>query len=750
MVAAFVSGGGELAMRLSQIFLFRFPLLQALVLSAIPLAALTFARDMLGNLFVLGPWGFFWVTLLGIWCGWAIMVVVTLIFRYGAARFRTPALTLAPWGQWVRRNRQWAFGLLGGGAHVLAGLWATWQGVPAPPWPRIGLAIVLGILVALFLSYCTQLLRQLLVSPDAEHDNLLFPHDNQMQRRLHELDTGIGVRLQPWRSRLARWFGPGFYNAERDDFESGHLMALAVNAVVLTVYVVVGVVTRPGQAMLAGFPALGYLLLMIWIFTLVLGGAGFIFDRWRVPTLLTLLSISFFGYLLMASDYRFETRALAGAGTLPTAAQAIAAWQADFEGAPPRLIVVAASGGGITAASWATHVLGGIEGGLDDDLARRFTRSLGAISAVSGGSVGTLFYLSGFERGVTRDAQQLAAIRDGAAVRSVRSVAWGMAYPDMWRFLFAPLAWLWPGYDRAWALEMSWRRELEEIEGRGDAGQRVVPSCRERLASAPAMSVETLHCFGQRLREGQVPVPLFNTTEVETGDAMVFAPIDLPNQAGRPFVGFDSFGRRWPRHDVELLTATRLSATFPWVTPVARGPALADGSFLHLADGGYFDNAGMATLVEWLELVLGTTSAIKDVLVIRIDAAEDDQTGQTKGLQAYGRRLLDGGWAAETIGPVRTLMQVRGATQGARNLRALDLQRHRWQLAMPARRISVACFLRNDRGLPLSWRLTESQRQKIANDWENGSRGRRSEAFDLVERFLRGEVEEGGEVGCDR
>ena len=54
--------------------------------------------------------------------------------------------------------------------------------------------------------------------------------------------------------------------------------------------------------------------------------------------------------------------------------------------------------------------------------------------------------------------------------------------------------------------------------------------------------------------------------------------------------------------DIALVSAARLSATFPIVSPSAR----AAGSWpkryrYHFVDGGYYDNYGMSTLLEWLD-----------------------------------------------------------------------------------------------------------------------------------------------------
>jgi len=49
-------------------------------------------------------------------------------------------------------------------------------------------------------------------------------------------------------------------------------------------------------------------------------------------------------------------------------------------------------------------------------------------------------------------------------------------------------------------------------------------------------------------------------------------------------------------YDVTVATAARLSATFPYVTPASCSDQ--PGPQPHIVDSGYYDNYGMATLVE--------------------------------------------------------------------------------------------------------------------------------------------------------
>jgi len=181
------------------------------------------------------------------------------------------------------------------------------------------------------------------------------------------------------------------------------------------------------------------LLLVAW----GLPGVAFFLDRWRLPVLGLLVTLSLVLYWVAAADHYFRVipRSAEPPETmsLPTPEDVLETWLAG-QGAEPHMVVVAASGGGILASAWTAEVLAGLE----EEIGESFTRSLHLVSAVSGGSVGTMYYLDGFSRSGPRDASALKAVRDAASAPSLSAAAWGFAYPDLWRFLAAPLVQLAP------------------------------------------------------------------------------------------------------------------------------------------------------------------------------------------------------------------------------------------------------------------------------------------------------------------
>src|SRR5439155_14785155 len=63
-------------------------------------------------------------------------------------------------------------------------------------------------------------------------------------------------------------------------------------------------------------------------------------------------------------------------------------------GQKPVLVIVCASGGGAPAAAWTAKVLTG----LQQEMGPEFIRSIRLISSVSGGALGSLYYVASYSR----------------------------------------------------------------------------------------------------------------------------------------------------------------------------------------------------------------------------------------------------------------------------------------------------------------------------------------------------------------
>ncbi|MFW6175976.1 MAG: hypothetical protein ACOC7L_04050, partial [Acidobacteriota bacterium] len=273
-----------------------------------------------------------------------------------------------------------------------------------------------------------------------------------------------------------------------------------------------------------------------------------------------------------------------------------------------------------------------------------------------------------------------------------------------------------PFKDRGWALEELWRERLE----RPDA---------------------TLDDWRRRMEAGELPAAVFNSTVVETGEQLLLTPLTgfAPQAA--------DFLSTYPGYDLPVATGARLSASFPWVSPVAR-PRTGEGNPSvtppwHGADGGYYDNFGVVSLVSWvLSLDAAQIEELRrrGVVLVRIRAFPP--AGALAEGGDDGAEPADRGWLYSAVGPLVTLLNVRTATQGFRN--DVDVQLLTELAALKDIPVTCATFTL-EAVSPLSWKLTDPQRNTIAAGWEEAAN---QEALCRVRKAFGHDVECQAEPSC--
>ena len=435
------------------------------------------------------------------------------------------------------------------------------------------------------------------------------------------------------------------------------------------------------------------------------------------------------------------------------------------------LVIVTAPGGGIQAAAWVTEVLTG----LDRDY-EGFSESIGLISSVSGGSVGSLFYFS--HRGVRQNSETTSGmvlsedsrkeIVNLAEASSMDSVTWGVAFPDFVRSILPPFAS--KVFDRGWSLESAWWNRM----GRDFRDRGLMQETRIRDLIPPIL-------------DGRMPVVVFNATAVETGQRTLISPVnmnkkkDIENQelVQEPinFIEFynDMKGLNGDtkvlKPNPRLTTAVRLSASFSYVAPVARpfeedentikeavkqaakGKGLNEKQSqemvekisrrarLHFCDGGYSDNPGIVTavratqdLLEYYDSVAEADRPFDQVLFVRIEAFPLD----------VAKAVSDNsGFASAIFGPATATSATRISSQAERAGLEVDLLR-KGRGGKENGKISVDSVTfrfqpvnpdgKPAESPPLSWTLTPSEKQKIKDVWKLVKDENKKESSDSLTR----------------
>ena len=457
-------------------------------------------------------------------------------------------------------------------------------------------------------------------------------------------------------------------------------------------------------------PTLCLLLMLAMIAGWMLGALSFLLDRVRIPVITLFVAYGTLMSVFPQGDHFFSTITIKESPARDL--RAIQPTQVLNRRAGHSAIAVSAMGGGIHAGAWVARVLAGLQ--IDSmQCGTDFDQALSVISSVSGGSMGAMYIVDAYREGRLQDEKALSDAVKASEGSSLDDVAWALTYPDLaWTlFPFAKGISVWPpalltGHnlvlDRGTALEDSWKRS---------------PSLKDR----------TLDEWRKDVQGHKRPAVIFNSTVVETGDRMLLGTTTIDDKADA--TGRLDFGLRYPTSDVLVVTAARLSATFPYVSPPAR--IQPDGRFendFHMVDGGYYDNFGTQTLAEWLARSLDKPEARPSRLLL-LEIRTFPPAPERK---ADARR----GWIFEATHPLVTLAAVRTAAQLSAAEVMANLLRRAGKDYVKTLSFGFPSHVPqdvDDVSPALSWHLTPRDRGRLRDAWDDPETKR---ARALVQRFL--------------
>ncbi len=519
-----------------------------------------------------------------------------------------------------------------------------------------------------------------------------------------------------WVARqLVRLSPKGYIDESTGELRSDHSYALLQLTFSLLLYgFLFWIGPIPGPVTLVFIVAM----LLCWLFA----GLTFFFDRFRIPLLAIVAAYAWLTSFLPMTDSFYPSIEKS-----PRAFDSPGPTQILQQHAGEPAIVVASAGGGIQAAAWTARVLAGLHQDLPN---AGFDRSVTFLSGVSGGSVGIMYFAEAYQGN-----GRLAPIGEPSAhpelldryspvaaaeASSLENVTFGLAYPDLiWSFL--------PFF-----------RGVSYADRTLVNGHNLTTNRGTRLDEALKRTEGLKHATMSQWRDdtiaGTRPAVAFNATIVETGERMLMATTRLEN-SGLQSSPEQTYGRRYfselyPSADLAVVTAARLSATFPYVTPAARiwrgGVSTKE---YHIVDGGYYDNYGTATLIDWLDRGLsGEGAKPSKVLVLAIrsfpEVAPDPPDGQR-------------GLFFQLEHPVTALGSVRHTGQLSRSQTDLRFLLHSKAYSVPVTSIVFEYSVTDPNGHPLeeplSWHLTPLDKQNLHVAWNTP---KIQEAREYVRRFL--------------
>jgi hypothetical protein len=207
------------------------------------------------------------------------------------------------------------------------------------------------------------------------------------------------------------------------------------------------------------------------------------------------------------------------------------------------------------------------------------------------------------------------------------------------------------------------------------------------------------------------PIVFTNSQFVDPAPAP--PPVCGQNAAGP---GMQDFTSLYARH-IRVITAARLSASFPYVSPAARtfvqAPLCSD---FHMLDGGYFDNYGIFSLIMWLQKGLDPAAPqFKQILMLRLIAFPNKEAYPTSA-----------GWEEQITDPVEGFLNARTTAQANAGDTAADLLKRALKsegvelldpkIQFDARNINPE-LQRFCTKPPLNWVLTGKQAQCFSEVW---------------------------------
>jgi hypothetical protein len=240
---------------------------------------------------------------------------------------------------------------------------------------------------------------------------------------------------------------------------------------------------------------------------------------------------------------------------------------------------------------------------------------------------------------------------------------------------------------------------VPKLAGRGALTERAWGS----QPAAPAAAA-VLSDWRKDALDGTRPANIFNSMIAETGQRFLMSTVDLGIERGRR-----ELYELYPGHDLRPVTVARLSSTFPYVSPAARIDARTEAPY-HFVDGGYYDNFGVETVVDFLLQATANRSPVSRILIVEILSL----TGDISDPQVW--EVPARGWAYQLVAPAMAFLAMQASSQISRNTVDLnmlvDILKQREVAKVERIRFSFPLPR-----APLSWHLTRMEGANIEKGW---------------------------------
>ena len=313
------------------------------------------------------------------------------------------------------------------------------------------------------------------------------------------------------------------------------------------------------------------------------------------------------------------------------------------------LILVASEGGGMRSAYWTASLLSRIH---DRDKSHTVGKYLFALSGVSGGCIGNMFFIAGLTANTNTEFS--TQVKSALSRDFLAPVVAKLVFPEILQTVVPfPIE----AADRATALEQSWEQAwmfrskgdsiklstgsidsirkritvlssnfkgttlfekliisqadketaqigtVEKTAGKKNSGKNDTPSNDSSQETFGKTDSIFIRGFLDAYREERntehysipsgtdVPLLFCNGTWVETGKRTLVSPVVIKDTAAEDLLSVIGT-------DIPMSTAGLLSSRFPFISPGGRVKTPNGKTWGHVVDGGYIDNTGALTLLN--------------------------------------------------------------------------------------------------------------------------------------------------------
>ncbi len=423
-------------------------------------------------------------------------------------------------------------------------------------------------------------------------------------------------------------------------FDQNHLNAVILQLIIIFSLIVLGAFKQVEGLQL---PAAASVMLIFSFFSMVIGAITYWLREWAIPVMVMLLiganvvvsngwvdnHYKAFGlnYSVAPAEYSLKTLSTITADQNFSAdrekgLEILGKWHKKQENTKPKLIVLSLSGGGQRAALWSFNALSKIDSMLGGQLMRHTVLITGA----SGGLVGGALYRELF-------------LRYGSNVNAKVAETY---YEKLSRDLLNPIIFSIAVGDNIYALSSF------DYAGRTYRQDRGYAFEQKLLSNVDFVLDKKLSDYAEPESNAEIPMLLINPTIVNDGRKLYLSPVPVSymckssifaSRANDYKIRGIEFNRMFAKQgakDLRFVTALRMSATFPYITPNIHLPSIPS---MEIIDAGMSDNFGISDASRFLhvfkDFIEEHTSGV--ILVSIRDSQKQREVLQRKGQSLLGR-----------------------------------------------------------------------------------------------------------------